>query len=145
MRPTPLPICINVSCVSVTAELLLSESRNKRGEQKYESGESPLWQCEESLPTPRGVALRGASLIQASTDGKHLDNRGYARRQPSTTRGWSENSKDRAGKTAAATAAVWSQPFGLCRWDRVSIATATAAAVWSQPFGPFRRVRPYGP
>ena len=48
MRPTPLPICINVSCVSVTAELQLSESGNKRGEQKYEGGESP--QCEESLP-----------------------------------------------------------------------------------------------
>ena len=62
MRPTPLPICINVSCVSVTAEpLLLSESRNKRGEQKYESGESPLWQCEESLPTPK----RGSTSITA--------------------------------------------------------------------------------
>ena len=57
MRPTPLTICINISCVSVTAELLLlSESGNKRGEQKYESGESPQWQCEESLPTPYGVA-----------------------------------------------------------------------------------------
>lgn len=55
MRPTPLPICINISCVSVTAELpLLSESGNKRGEQKYEGGESQLWQCEESPPTPRG-------------------------------------------------------------------------------------------
>ena len=51
MRPTPLPICINVSCVSVKAELLLlSESENKRGEQKYEGGESQLWQCDESQP-----------------------------------------------------------------------------------------------
>ena len=57
MRPTPLPICINVSCASVTAELpLLSESGNKRGEQKYEGRESPLRQCEESQPTPYGVA-----------------------------------------------------------------------------------------
>ena len=50
MRPTPLPICINVSCVSVTAELQLSESGNKRGEQKYEGRESPLWQYGASLP-----------------------------------------------------------------------------------------------
>ena len=56
MRPTPLPICINVSYVSVTAELQLSESGNKRGEQKYEGREPPLWQCEESLPAPYGVA-----------------------------------------------------------------------------------------
>ena len=57
MRPTPLPICINVSCVSVTAELLLlSESGNKREEQRYEGGESPLWQCKKSPPTPYEVA-----------------------------------------------------------------------------------------
>jgi hypothetical protein len=61
MRPTPLPICINVSCVSVTAELLLSESRNKRGEHKYEGGESQLRQCKESLPTPK----RGSTSITA--------------------------------------------------------------------------------
>jgi hypothetical protein len=59
MRPTPLPICINVSCVSVKAELLLlSESENKRGEQKYEGRESPLWQYGASLPTREGVAPR---------------------------------------------------------------------------------------
>ena len=61
MRPTPLPICINVSGIEPAELLLLSESGNKRGEQKYEGRESPLWQCEESLPTPK----RGSASITA--------------------------------------------------------------------------------